>query len=281
MKGTINMKKNLLAYAIIVFILSACGVTATPALEPTKAMPSVPTNVPLSTVTSTPDETPSQSENPYGITNNLDKVEALANGYILYGNLSWTDPLIPPYGASATLTSIKDAAGKEIPFEYADAGIYPAQDELRTYWAYKISETNLATPLSLSFVVVASFPVKGGSFTFDPGPNPQLGQKWDIDQDVIVNNETIHILSVEEAGIEEGFFLFTMQSDSNIVDATIADLAHPSVGGGGGGGGIPVAGDPFSTGFNYQAPLPQGSYTLTFIRVGILVLGDWTLTWSP
>jgi len=274
------MKKYLFVITVIVFIFSACGVPATPALEPTKAMPSVPTNVPPSTVTSTPDETPSQSESPYGITNNLDKVEALADGYILHGNLSWTDPLITPYSTSATLTSIKDAVGKEVPFEYADAKM-PDPDVLRVYWAYKISETNLATPLSLSFVVVASFPVKGGSFTFDPGPNPQLGQNWNIDQDVVVNNETVHILSVEEAGIEEGFFLFTMQSDSNIVDATIADLAHPSVGGGGGGGGIPVAGDPFSTGFNYQAPLPQGPYTLTFIRVGILVPGDWTLTWMP
>lgn len=275
------MKKNLLAYAIIVFILSACGVTATPALEPTKAMPSVPTNIPLSTVTSTPDETPSQSENPYGITNNLDKVEALADGYILSGNLSWADPLIPPYGASATLTSVKDANGRGIPFEYADTGMYPAQDELRVYWAYKISEMNLGTPLSLSFVVEASLPVDGDSFIFDPGSHPKLGQKWDIDQDVIVNNETIHVLSAEEAGIEEGFFLFTMQSDSNIVNAVITDLAHPPVGGGGGGGGIPQAGVPFSTGFNYQIPLPQGPYTLTFTRVGILVPGNWTLTWSP
>ena len=274
------MKKKLLAFAIIVIILSACGVPATPELEPTMTVPSMPTIAPLSTATSAPDET-SQTINPHDITNSLDKFETLADGYVLYGNLSWTDPLIPPYGASATLTSIKDAAGDDIPFEYADAGMYPAQDELRTYWAYKISKTNIATPLSLSFVVEASLPVDGGSFTFDPGPNPQLGQKWDITQDVIVNNETIHVLSAEEAGIEEGFFLFTMQSDSNIINAVITDFAHPPVGGGGGGGGIPVAGAPFSTGFYYQLPLPPGPYTLTFTRVGILVPGDWTLTWTP
>jgi len=218
----------------------------------------------------------------YGITNSLDKFEALPDGYIiLYGNISWTDPLIPPYGASPILASIKDTNGKEILFGDADTGVYPAQDELRQYWAYKINETNLATPLSLSFVVVASLPVDGGSFTFDPGSNPQLGQKWDINQDVIVNNETVHVLSAEEAGIEEGYFLFTMQSDSNIISAVITDLAHPPVGGGGGGGGIPEAGVPFRSGFGYQVPLPQGPYTLTFTNVGILVSGDWTLTWSP
>ena len=127
----------------------------------------------------------------------------------------------------------------------------------------------------------AYLPVNEGFFTFDPGPNPQLGQKWDINQDVIVNNETIHVLSAEEAGIEEGYFLFTMQSDSNIVNAVITDLAHPPFGGGGGGGGVPVAGVPFRCGFGYQIPLPQGPYTLTFTDVGMLIPGDWTLTWSP
>ena len=223
----------------------------------------------------------SETISPYGITNNLDKFVAQSDGYILYGNISWTDSFIPPYGASAILASIKDTNGKEIPFGDADPGVYPAQDELRQYWAYKINETNLATPLSLFFVVVASFSVDGGSFTFDPGPNPQLGQKWNINQDVIVNKETVHVLSAEEAGIEEGYFLFTMQSDSNIVSAAITDLAHPPVGGGGGGGGIPEVGDPFRSGFGYQVPLPQGPYTLTFTDVGILVPGDWAWTWSP
>lgn len=144
-----------------------------------------------------------------------------------------------------------------------------------------MSGRNLATPLSLSFVVEVSIPVDGGSFTFDPGSNPQLGQTWEINQDVIVNNETIHVLSVEQAGIEEGFFLFNLQSDLNIVSANIMDFAHPPTGGGGGGGGIPQAGVPFYSGFDYQLPLPKGPYTLTFIEVQVLLPGDWTLNWAP
>lgn len=281
MKGDHKLKNYLLIFTVIIFILSACGVPATPVLESIKTMPPAPTNIPLSTATSTPSETPSQTVNPYGITNNLDRFIALPDGYILYGNISWTNPLLPPYSTTATLASIKDANGKEIPFEYSDSGVYPTQDELRQYWGYKLNETNLAVPLSLTFVVEAYLPVNEGSFTFDPGPNPQLGQKWDINQDVIVNNETIHVLSAEEAGIEEGYFLFTMQSDSNIVNAVITDLAHPPFGGGGGGGGVPMAGVPFRSGFGYQVPLPQGPYTLTFTDVGMLIPGDWTLIWSP
>jgi len=275
------VKKHLLIITTIVITLSACGVPVTPTLEATATVPPAATNVPLSMATSKPNETPTQPISPYGIKNSLDKFETLPDGYILYGNISWTDPLIPPYGVSAILAGIKDANGNEIPFEYADAGMYPPQGELRQYWAYKLNETDLATPLSLSFVVETSLPVDGDSFTFDPGPNPQLGQIWNINQDVIVNNETIHVLSAEQAGIEKGYFLFTLQSDSNIVSAAIMDFAHPPAGGGGGGGGIPEAGVPFRSGFGYQIPLPQGSFTLTFINVSVLIPGDWTLAWSP
>lgn len=215
----------------------------------------------------------------YGITNTLDKFVAVPDGYILYGNISWTDPIIQPYGANSQLASIKDANGVEIPFDYADAEMYPAKGELRQYWAYKLNSTDFVGPLSLSFVVVAAIPANEGSFTFDPDPNPQQWQKWDIDQDVIVNNETVHVLSVEYAG--EGYFLFTMQSDANIVGAAITDLAHPPMGGGGGGGGVPVVGDPFGVGFGYQLPLPEGPLTLTFTNVELLISGDWTLTWTP
>jgi hypothetical protein len=141
--------------------------------------------------------------------------------------------------------------------------------------------TNLSAPVTLSFAVTASVSADGGSFTFDPGPDPQLGQKWDINQDVTVNNEIVHVLTAEQAGIEEGYFMFTMQSDSNIISAAVIDLAHPPMGGGGGGGGLPEAGVPFASGFGYQLPLPQGPLTLTFTNVEMLIPGDWTLTWTP
>ena len=190
---------------------------------------------------------------PYGITNNLDKFVALPDGYILYGNTAWTDPIIKPYGVASLLASIKDATGTEVPFEYSDSGIYPEPGELRVYWAYKIGST-FTPPLTLSFVMTASIPADGGSFTFDPGPNPQLGQKWDINQDVTVNGEVIHVLTAEEAGIEPGFFSFTMQSDSNIVGAAIADLKYPMMGGGGGGGGLPGERVPFVSGLGIKFP---------------------------
>ena len=233
---------------------------------------------PVPTTAST--DAPTQSVNTYGITTTLDKFVALPDGYILYGNTSWTDPAIRPYGVASELAGIKDANGKDVLFDFADSEMHPKQGELRGYWAYKIG-TDFTAPLTLNFVMLASLSADGGSFTFDPGPDPQLGQKWDINQDVTVNNEIIHVLSAEQAGIEPGYFMFNMQSDSNITGAMIIDLAHPPLGGGGGGGGIPSVGAPFNAGFGYHVPIPQGPLTLTFTDVQLLVPGDWTITWSP
>lgn len=232
---------------------------------------------PLPTTVNT--DAPGQNVNTYGIRNRLDKFVAIPDGYILYGNTSWTDPAIPPYGVSTELAFIKDANGVDVPFDYADTGAVFEPGALRYDWAFKIGN-NFTAPINLSFAILVSVPADGGAFIFDPGPNPQLGQKWDINQDVTVNNEIVHVLSAEQAGIEPGFFQFTMQSDSNIVGATVIDLAHPPLGGGG-GGGIPTAGVPFMSGYSYQMPMPQGPFTLTFTNVQLLLPGDWSLTWSP
>lgn len=224
---------------------------------------------------------PTQSAETYGITNALEKFVTLPDGYILYGTTSWTDSRIPAYGLVSVLVSITDATGMDVPFEYADPGTFAAPGELREYWAYQIG-TNFTAPLKLTFGMIASLSADGGSFTFDPGSTPQLGQKWEINQDVTVNGEVIHVLTAEQGGIEPGYFLFAMQSDSNIIGASIIDLAHPPMGGGGGGGGgLPEPGVPFYSGFGYQVPIPQGPLTFTFTNVEVLVDGEWVLNWSP
>ena len=58
------MKKNLLVLPLILFMLSGCGVPATPVPESTKTMAPAPSSAPLSTATLLPSETP-QSATPY------------------------------------------------------------------------------------------------------------------------------------------------------------------------------------------------------------------------
>ncbi|MCC7117401.1 MAG: hypothetical protein IT310_02660 [Anaerolineales bacterium] len=235
------------------------------------------TPTPTNLVTSAP----ALSVNHYGITNTLDKYAKLSDGYILYGSTAWTDATIPSGGVKSILISIKDANGQELPFDYADPETSPQANELRMDWAYKITTLDFPASVTLTFGITASVPADGGSFTFDPGASPQPSQTWQINQDVTVNNETIHVLSAEQDSVEPGFFVFKMQSDSNIVGAAITDLIHPPMGGGGGGGNLPEVKQPFHVSYGYPLPLPTPPYTLTFTNVEVIVPGVWELTWSP
>jgi hypothetical protein len=268
-------------FVLTVLVLGACG-TYAPAPTSASGTPEagVDATEGSSTQTSAATQPPTQPGSPYGLVDSLDRVETPPDGLVFYGTLAWTDPMIPPYGASAVLAGVTDANGKEITFGDADPGKSPADGELRQYWAYKLNETDVATPVKLSMQVKATLPADGGSFTFDPGASPKVGQQWDVRQDVTINAKTIHVLSAQETGTD-GFFVFTMQSDSDIVGATITDLAHPPLGGGGGTAGPSVQGAPFPSAFGYQTPLPQGPFTFTFTDVQVLVPGDWGLTWAP
>lgn len=126
--------KKLLVLTVVICILSACSTLAKPVEEPTTMTTPSDSITGNGTIVTPIGEVLLQTVNPYGITVNLDIFETLSDGYILYGNISWRDPLIPPYGATATLARIEDANGKEIPFEYADAGFHPVQGELRQHW---------------------------------------------------------------------------------------------------------------------------------------------------
>jgi len=70
-----------------------------------------PTATPVSATSVSTTQTPET----YGAILVLDKSASLPDGYILYGTITWTDPIIPQYGLSATLAGIKDANGNDIP----------------------------------------------------------------------------------------------------------------------------------------------------------------------
>jgi len=219
---------------------------------------------------------PTQIPNPYGVSISMDKSVSLPNGYILYGSTRWTDKTIQPYKLNVNLIAIKDANGKDIPFDYAQADMSPGQGELVQYWAYQLNATPLAGPVSLSFVLDAFIPVDG-SFTFDPGSNPRVGQTWNLNMDVPVNNHVVHIISADYG--TDGQLNFLMKADTGIVGAQLKDSEYPFVGGG--GGGAPVDEQVFGSSFNYLNGMPATPRTIAITDLDILILGDWQISWMP
>jgi hypothetical protein len=131
------------------------------------------------------------------------------------------------------------------------------------------------------------------TFQFDPGPNPQVGQKWDVNIDVPVAGHIIHVQTIE---LTEGRtptqlgYTFTMTADPDVMGASIDD-ANPVLtgngggGGGGGGGGMDAGGasrvGPFTYGWALEGYSPGGVKTFTVSNVAVTFHGPWQATWQP
>ncbi len=148
-------------------------------------------------------------------------------------------------------------------------------------WAFKIPTKTFAAPLRVEFYVTlheaASVP-----FQFDPGPNPQDKQTYDLNVELPVNAHPVKIISASHKMMRNNhLFLFTLTADTYVIGARIIDPAHPPMGGGGGSNGIPPTNVPFTSGVVVEGDLPQGPLSLQISSLDVLVPGDWVITWSP
>jgi hypothetical protein len=225
---------------------------------------------------------PDQPNEPiYGISITLDKSVDLPDGYLLMGSSQWTDSSIPQYYITTNILSVTDVNGQNVEFEFADPEMYPQPDELRQYWAYKITSKNFAPPLNLNFYVQIR-EIVDANFQFDPGSNPQDGQTWDLNIDVPVNGHVVKVISAQYHEFSSNkTFDFTMTADVNVTYAEIIPLPRPLFGGGGGGGGSPQTNSPFTSGFSFEGEIPADGLTLSIIGLDVLVPGDWTVMWNP
>lgn len=223
---------------------------------------------------------PSPNVPAYGISITLEKAVDLPDGYILMGNMQWTNASIQQSYITTDILSITDANGQPIDYEYAQPDSYPQPDELRQTWAYKIKTKSFAAPLRLAFYVQMR-ETANAEFQFDPGRNPQNGQTWDLNFSLPVNNHTLQITSAKADIYPSNWNLeFTITSDPNVVGAEIIDPQRlPS--GSGGGGGAPQTNVPFVGSIGGEGIFPNNPITLAIVGLDVMIPGDWTLAWTP
>ncbi len=216
----------------------------------------------------------------YGISITLDKVVELPDGYILMGVSQWTDDSIPSDSLDFDILAMTDANGKTVEYEYAQSERFAEFGELRKYWAYKILTKEFAAPLKLDFYILHTVP-SDARFQFSPGPDPQNGQIWDLNIDVLVNDRVVRVVSAEYSDQDPDFhyFRFTMTSDADVTGARIIDIDHPPLGFG--GGGVPATNVAFTSTVRVEGEIPAGPLYLSIVSLQALVAGDWTITWDP
>jgi len=230
-----------------------------------------------------------------GISFVLEKVVPLSDGYILMGQTRW-HIAVPEdttwYSINPSSVIITDANGQVIPNEQISPDQNPQPGI--SAWSYRLIGRDIRWPVTIQADTMAGDISFGSSlqaqmvFQFDPGPNPQPGQTWVLDQSFKVDQYNLH-LSAAGMAVDPDTgnyrYEFTLDSPDGVVGAMLSDLDHPEIAGGGGGGGedgIPGSA-PFIAKLEYGIPRP---ITGKPVRVAVFGLnfvfrGSWQITWSP
>jgi hypothetical protein len=219
----------------------------------------------------------------YGISVAMEKYVELPDGYLLEGSLRWTDPDISEFGVTPLRTHLLDSNGNEVPREDTVSDMMLVSDSKRYPLAYKLTGKDFAWPLTL---VVDSVEVRfpfNAEFRYDLDPNMDKEQIVDLNIDIPIDNNVIHVNSVRifknfdgTVGLE-----FALRADNpQLIGVTLIDKEFMS---GGGGGGVPRIPDRdvITSTIYYENGLPSSPVSVMVKDIALLVEGPWQVTWEP
>lgn len=214
-----------------------------------------------------------QSETHDGVTLVLDNVATASDKTILQVSLLYHEPgtmlnsqwgvtLIGDDGKIYPLTEVlSDSNNQSKTFETLP---FPDGENLTLSLAAFPESTNL--PMSVDF------PVDQATFTFDLGANPQVGQRWDLNQQIQVGKYLVHALGAQQVSATELLFEFTPTSN-------ITSVALYSPRASGGTGSLPVENANFTASLFFDT-IPTGPITVSITRVGFIAHGQWQIQWQ-
>ncbi|MEJ5226135.1 MAG: hypothetical protein WHV44_16865, partial [Anaerolineales bacterium] len=146
-----------------------------------------------------PAVTLAQSDTFMGLSLHLESVQNTGRGYLLETSLRWDEGLYADNGVgTGAKITLQDAAGTPLSLSWVDSPLYQWPVEARRWlFGLSIPPADFTPPLTLTLPWVGANlpPDNRPTFTFDPGPNPQPGQEWTIDQTIEVLGEPVRILS--------------------------------------------------------------------------------------
>ena len=211
----------------------------------------------------------------------LEKVLETDNGYILIGKFHSIN--LPDGAQGFGITpwpKVTDADGQEVSFT-TPVDIELDEDDLSAQvfsWAIEIDGKQFNWPLTIAFQSLnAYYPDAQTEFEFATGPNPQMGQVWDLNLDLEIAGYPLRVVSATRT--EDGYdFAFEGESWIRYVDVTIAGTTPKA--GRGGGQDSDGKGHFISSAGRYEE-IPSGKLTIILNNPAIEFPGTWQLQWQP
>ena len=130
----------------------------------------------------------------------------------------------------------------------------------------------VAFPDAANLPMSVDFSLEQSTFAFDPGPNPQVGQSWKLDEQVQAGKYLVHVIGVKQVSPTELLFEFAPTPG-----VTGVMLYSPLASG--------AIGRPPAENSNYTAILmfekiPAEPITVSVARVGYTARGRWQIQWQ-
>ncbi len=222
----------------------------------------------------------------------IDKSVALDDGYILYGSFQLSNPYWQGAGIDFRTITVRDAAGREIPLEQEDVLSSPNGLTDDNVFAIKVAARDFTPPLRLhvqNLWIMAVYTEGIPVFSFDAGPDPHVGQNWEINKEVDVDGIQIYFRDVEvveeptdqgrDDSLEKGYAITVTQSSAQNFSG-----GYSCEGQGEGRPDYGTAGPsselyPFI--LYYSGGLPYGSVTCSIFDAHFLLPGSWEIEWQP
>lgn len=213
----------------------------------------------------------------------VDQVAALEDGYLLLGHIEWTDESWQNVRIDLETAFAQDAAGRTVPLEPTDEG---SEDNA---FAFKIAGKDFSAPLTLhvQHLLVWANVENSPTFSFAAGSDPQIGQSWDLNEELEIAGQKFTIYSVR--AIQE-----TVESDpGQMVKGYAIEVGNElNVNGFIWCNGQEETTESWGQTRNtsdtlkvlemfYPAGLPFGQVTCRFQEVQFRLPGSWQIEWQP
>ena len=213
----------------------------------------------------------------------VDSFVPMDDGYLLSGSMAWSANDYPAYGVKPIsftgYVNVVDVNGQSIPWQEVYENVKPQNEEYRSYWAIRVLSKSFAAPLTITMSAV-DVQIQPVAFQFDSGAAPQVGQSWDINQDIQIADSLVHIGKANLISSDGNLnFQLDVQVDANTIgDLHINTPLNQCMGG---GGGYPTERVMTLQVFvpMCRTDVPPGIVEMQ--ATGAVLWGEWQVNWQP
>jgi len=218
---------------------------------------------------------PAATPSPDGIDFSLDRVVAMEEVILLQGGVDWDPARYTHAEVDFTSLEITDSAGRECPWEFADADPLLGGEEDRALWAIRFNHRSRPGPFRLKAGSMIVEKLVRASFEMDFGPAPQPGQIWALDIPLRLDGYDVRV-TYAKMDIRGGtrFVVFSFEGNEPVFFEAIWKDADQSSDPFGGGTGEPST--VFGGGAEYDQ-FPTGRHTIRIESITVRIQGAWTI----